>query len=234
MDPEIEERFTGWVARRAAREPAQHIAGVQEFYGLAFSVGPDVLIPRPETEWLVEKACAVTPNGGTVVDLGTGSGCIAVAVAVERPDLRVRAIDRSGAALVVARSNAHRHGVADRIEFVEGDFAAPPESWSGTADAVVSNPPYVSEDEWAGLEPEVRDHDPKMALVPGPDGLEAYRALLPAAARLLRPGGWLMLEFGMGQAEGVRAIVEACGVDVQAFDEDLNGITRNLTAKLGR
>ena len=232
VDRDTAERLHTWVRRRANREPAQHIAGEQEFHGLSFRVTPDVLIPRPETEMLVDELLAVTPGGGVVIDLGTGSGCIVVTAAVKRHDLRLHALDRSGAALDVARSNALRHGVADRIEFVEADFATPPEAWFGTAHTVVSNPPYVRETEWAALEPEVRDHDPKGALVPGERGLEAYRALIPQARRLLRPDGQLLLELGAGQDADVGALVAAAGLTGVHVKPDLNGIPRLLTAVL--
>lgn len=232
VDRDLAERFHAWVRRRANREPAQHIAGEQEFYGLSFRVTPDVLIPRNETEMLVDELLAVTPRDGVVVDLGTGSGCIVVAAAVKRHDLRLQALDWSSAALDVARSNARRHGVLDRVEFVEGDFSAAPEAWFGTVHTVVSNPPYVREAEWVALEPEVRDHDPKSALVAGEHGLEAYRALIPQARLLLRPGGRLLLELGKGQATEVRALAAAVGFASLQVKPDLNGIPRLLTAVL--
>jgi len=232
IDPDIQRRFDAWVRRRADREPAQHIAGEQEFYGLTFRVTPDVLIPRPETEMLVDELLAITPRDGVVVDLGTGSGCIVVAAAVKRPDLRLRALDRSSAALEIARGNAREHGVADRVEFLQADFAAPPEAWLGTAHTVLSNPPYVREADWATLEREVRDHDPKGALVPGEDGLEAYRALIPQARRLLLPEGRVLLELGAGQAAEVRELAVAAGFDAVQVKPDLNGIPRLLTAVL--
>lgn len=232
VDSRAAERFDTWVRRRARREPAQHIAGQQEFHGLSFHVTPDVLIPRPETELLVDELLALTPRDGVVVDLGTGSGCVAVVAAAKRNDLRLYALDRSSAALDIARGNAQRHDVADRIEFVEGDFAAPPRAWSGTAHTVVSNPPYVREADWAELEPEVRDHDPKCALVAGESGLEAYRVLVPQARRLLLPAGRLLLELGAGQADEVRKLVRAAGFDDVQVEPDLNGIPRLLTAVL--
>jgi release factor glutamine methyltransferase len=232
IDASIEQRFQAWVQRRARREPAQHIAADQEFFGLSFHVTPDVLIPRPETEMLVQAVLEKAPRNGCVVDLGTGSGCIAIAVAVKRPDLNLRALDRSGAALEIARNNARRHEVGERIEFVEGDFAAPPEPWLKTADLVVSNPPYVSAADWAGLEPEVRDHDPRIALVPGESGLEAYGALIPQARRLLVDGGGIVLELGAGQAAEVGALAQASGFERVRIEPDLNGIPRLLTAVL--
>ncbi len=232
VDADTRERFREWVGRRARREPAQHIAGKQEFYGLAFRVTPDVLIPRPETEMLVDELLARTPQGGLVIDLGTGSGCIAVAAAKQRGDLTFRALDRSTAALEVAMENACSHGVATRIEFVAGDFGDPPESWHGSAHVVVSNPPYVRHSDWERLEPEVRDHDPAAALVAGEDGLEAYRALIPAARGLLVRGGRLMLELGAGQESDVRALVADAGFESLCIKPDLNGIPRLLTAVL--
>ncbi len=232
VDRDTAERFHAWVLRRANREPAQHIVGEQEFHGLSFRVTPDVLIPRPETEMLVDELLAVTPRDGVVVDLGTGSGCIIVAAAVKRHDLRLQALDFSSAVLDIARSNARRHGVLDRVEFVEGNFATPPKAWFGTAHTVVSNPPYIREAEWAALEPEVRDHDPKDALVAGEHGLDAYRALIPQARRLLRPGGRLLLELGAGQADEVRALAAAAGFASVPVKPDLNGNPRLLTAVL--
>ncbi len=181
---------------------------------------------------LVDELLAATPKDGAVVDLGTGSGCIAVTAAVKRPDLRIRALDRSAAALDIARGNARAHGVQDRVEFVEGDFSSPPEAWFGTLHTVVSNPPYVRETEWVILEPEVRDHDPKAALVAGEDGLEAYRALIPQARRLLVPGGRLLLELGAGQAAEVGALAVAAGFEDVHVKPDLNRIPRLLTAVL--
>jgi release factor glutamine methyltransferase len=213
------------------REPLQHITGVQEFYGLRFEVDGRVLVPRPESEGLVEAALALDlPQGARVADLGTGSGCLPVALAVARPDLLLHALDRSRAALEVARLNADNHGVAGRISFQEGNMASPPKEWSETMDLVLSNPPYVSESEWRGLEPEVRDHDPREALVAGESGLEAYGSLLPAAAMLLRPEGHLLLELGFGQAERVSEMARGHGYRVIRVDPDFQGIPRVLLA----
>ena len=140
------------------------------------------------------------------------------------------ALDRSPAALALARENAARHGVEARIEFVEGDLACPPDSWLGKMDLVVSNPPYVSEAEWRTLEPEVREHDPREALVAGPSGLETYRALAPASFALLRPAAHLVLELGDRQAESVRAIVDRAGFQVLDVRPDLRGVPRALVA----
>lgn len=233
VDAATSQRFDLWIERRAAREPVQHIAGEQEFHGLSFRVTPAVLIPRPETEMLVDAVVEATPQRAFVVDLGTGSGCIAVAAAVARGDLTFGAVDSSPGALDVARFNARRHGVEDCIAFVEGDLAAPPASWHARASTVVSNPPYVTEADWAGLQPEVRDHDPKAALVPGPTGLEAYRVLIPAASRLLQPDGVLLVELGAGQADAVRDLVMGAGFEAVEIFDDLNGIARLLQAHRG-
>lgn len=225
--------FDDWVERRARREPLQHITGQQEFHGLAFKVDRRALVPRPETEGLVD-AVLEGPETRRVADLGTGGGCIAIALAVRRPGLRLHALDASAAALDLARENARAHGVLDRVEFALGDLAFPPPSWQGRMDAVVSNPPYVGEAEWSGLAPEVRDHDPREALVAGETGLEAYAALAPAAGRLLRPGGVLMLELGWGQSAAVVEIVARAGFEAIEVRPDLRGIARVLVARDGR
>ena len=224
--------FESWIARRARREPAQHILGTQEFHGLEFLVDGRVLIPRPETEDLVDAALALdVPQDARAADLGTGSGCLAVTLAVRRPDLRLFALDRSPAALDVARANAAHHGVEARIHFARGDFAVPPTEWRGTMSLVVSNPPYVTEAEWSTLEPEVRDHDPREALVAGPTGLEAYAALVPAAAALLVPGGHLLVELGQGQAEAVRRLLGPSDWTILGVRPDMQGIPRVLVAR---
>lgn len=224
--------FESWVERRARREPAQHILGTQEFHGLEFLVDGRVLIPRPETEDLVDAALALdVARGARAADLGTGSGCLAVTLAVRRPDLSLFALDRSAAALEVARANAARHGVEARITFHEGDFAEPPAAWRGAMSLVVANPPYVAEAEWSTLEPEVRDHDPRQALVAGPTGLEAYAALVPAALALLAPGGYLLLELGQGQAERVREMLGPQDWTIVEVRPDMQAIPRVLVAR---
>lgn len=232
---EVAGRFAERLARRERREPLQHIMGVQEFCGLPFDVDSRVLVPRPESEGLVEAALALDlPEGARVADLGTGSGCLAITLAVMRPDLRLYALERSKDALDVARANAARHGVTARVGFVRGDMASPPAGWRGIMDAVMSNPPYVSEAEWLVLEPEVRDHDPREALVAGPSGLEAYGAMLPAAAALLRYGGRLVLELGIGQADAVSTMALGAGLDPVEVKPDFQGIARVLVAAAGR
>lgn len=226
------ERFERAVARRAAREPTQYIIGRERFRNLNLRVGPQALIPRPETEGLVEAVLALGLRGGaTVADLGTGTGCIAIALADERSDVRVCALEVSPAALELARANAAEAGLAHRIEFALGSMADPPSAWIARCDAVVSNPPYVSEDDWRGLEPEVRDHEPKAALVPGPTGLEAYDPLADAARRLLVPGGTLVAELGYDSEPGARAAVVRAGLRVVRVEPDFRGIARVLIAR---
>lgn len=226
----VAERARSWIASRAKRLPLQHLTGTVEFRGLAFSVGPDVLIPRPETEGLVDAVLrAGLPDTAKVADLGTGSGAIAVTLAVERPSWRITALDRSARALAVAGTNAAHHGAAERIQLVEGDFASL--AGRGPFAAVVSNPPYVTEDEWLDLAPEVRDHEPKEALVPGPSGLEAYEVIVPLAASVLVPGGLLALELGHTGASAVSALAERSGLrDIRVLS-DLAGIPRVLLAR---
>lgn len=176
LDGEAAARYRDLVAARSLRKPLQQLAGHAEFRGLAFAVTEDVLIPRPETEELVQAVLdAGLGETARVADLGTGSGCIAIALAVARPRWTITAVEASAAALAVARGNARRHGVSERIAFVESDFAVAGPAWTASFDAVVSNPPYVSESEWRDLQPEVRDHEPRRALVPGPPATRRTR-----------------------------------------------------------
>lgn len=231
LAPELDERYADQVRRRAGREPFQYIVGEQEFYGRGFAVDARVLVPRPETEGVVETALSVLAAGPRrVVDLGTGSGCIAVTLAAERGDLDVFALDVSGGALEVARENARRHGVSDRISFVRANMAEPPAEWRGTMDLVVSNPPYVSFAEWQRLAPEVRDHEPRDALVPGESGLEAYLQAAPAIRSLLRDGGRAVLELGLGRRDGACLALEEAGMTVLEVRADLRGIPRVVVA----
>jgi len=202
----------GLIARRVGREPLQYILGTQEFCGLEFEVSPAVLIPRPETELLVEYVTQriSAARQAMIVDVCTGSGCIAVAIARLRPHARVLAIDLSSSALHVARRNAIRHGVGERITWLEGDLLGPlvEQGVEGLVDVIVSNPPYIAEAEWATLQPEVKLFEPRGALVAGPQGTELHERLLQEAARYLAPGGVVLLEIGAGQARGLRRIVE--------------------------
>ena len=229
--------FRSAVARRAAGEPFQYIAGRQEFYGLEFEVTPDVLIPRPETELLVEESLALLKGAEAplVCDVGTGSGCIAVTLLRERGDARGFALDISPAALRVAARNAARHGVAGRLRLLASDCfdALRDEEHEGVRfDLVASNPPYVAEDALGGLQREVREHEPRVALTPGGDGLSVIRRLVAEAPAFLKPGGHLLLEIGFDQHERVRALVDPAVWTLLDIHEDLQGIPRTVALKL--
>lgn len=208
-----------YLHERMGGKPTQYITKVQEFYGRDFRVTPEVLIPRPETELLVETALREAPFEGLVVDVGTGSGAVAVTLALEA-GLRVAATDISRAALAVARGNAGRLG--GRVEFLECDLLAAFADESVAA--VVSNPPYVPLSDAAGMQREVRDWEPGMALFAGADGLDVYRRLIPEARRVLRPGGLLAMEIGFGQAEAIRELAQ--GWNDRRTLPDLAGIPR--------
>ena len=229
VDAEVAARFESDMARRAAGEPFQYIAGAREFFGREFEVGPGVLIPRPETELLVERALALLPAEARVCDVGAGSGAIAVTLAAERPDLRVAAVDISPAALEYARRNARRHEA--RVEFWRGDLLAA--ALGGAFDAVVSNPPYVAERARPGLQRELA-WEPELALFAGEDGLAVYRRLIPGAARALRPGGALLLELGHDSAPAVAAMLADGPWGAPALHRDLAGIERVAEARLAR
>ena len=217
------------IARRERHEPIQYITGEREFYGLRFIVTPDVLIPRPETEHLVEAALERIPPYTLfrIADIGTGSGAIAVALAVARRWARVLAIDISPEALQVAKQNASRHQVAEPIEFLEGDLLEGFEASS--LDMVVSNPPYIASGEREALDAEVREFEPATALFAGPTGVEIYERLVPQAANVLRPGGWLLMEIGAGQQLQLsRLLKDWSNV---SFVPDLQGIPRVVLAQ---
>lgn len=226
-------RARALVTRRGRGEPAALILGRKEFWGLEFTVCGDVLVPRPETECIVEEAGSLFPRDAalTIVDLGTGSGCLAVILALQFSTARVAAVDLSPAALAVARENVRRHGVAERVTLTRADAGACPLA-DDCADLVVANPPYISDVEYAELSHEVRDFEPPLALRGGPDGLDQIRAQAPEMARILRPGGVVLMEIGCGQGAAVRALFE--GLD--AFGEvavlrDLAGLDRVLLAR---
>jgi release factor glutamine methyltransferase len=226
-----EQRFQELVAQRARRRPMQHLTGLAPFWRHDLRVTSDVLIPRPETEHLVEAALEVLRpiERPVVVDVGTGSGCIALSLAAERPDAEVHAIEISPAALAVARENADRVGLADRIRFHQGDLLEPVRGLR--ADLVVSNPPYVGAEEIDSLAPEVRDHDPRTALVPpGGDRYSIYRRLAADACKSLAPGGVTLLEIGRGMDAEVAAILRARGFTVDRVIPDLQGIPRVVQA----
>lgn len=214
------------LARREAGEPIQYILGEAEFYGRSFRVTPAVLIPRPETEHLVEKALALCAEVASprIVDIGTGSGAIAVTLAAELPQAALTAVDLSSAALALAQQNAALLGVAGHTRFFEGDLLAPVAG--EVFDLVVSNPPYIPEEDRASLAVEVRAHEPELALFAGADGLDLYRRLIPAAFAALAPGGYLLLEIGYGQSEAIAALLTSAGFIDVGFTADLQGIPR--------
>jgi release factor glutamine methyltransferase len=223
-------RYAPFVARRVAREPVALILGRREFWGVEFEVTGDVLVPRPESEFIVEEALALTRGGfpvRTLMDIGTGSGCLATVLALELPDVRVIATDISGRALAIARRNAERHGVHQRIRFVQTDLV---DGISTQADLVVSNPPYVPRD--TGLQPEVRRFEPAEALYGGGDGFVIMRRLLATLPDRLAPGGRLVMEFGDGQEEGMREVAGALGWRILNVRNDLQDIAR--VSVLGR
>jgi release factor glutamine methyltransferase len=266
LDPPAAEKFLALIARRVAGEPVQYLTGKQEFWGLEFEVTPAVLIPRPETEHVMEVALARLGERGIkihmdtgapreklrVADVGTGSGCLAVALAWELPHAEVYATDISAPALEVARRNAARHGVADRIQFLQRDLltglenidlssvvaqhAAPPSTQRGPLfDLIVSNPPYIARNEAPQLQREVRDHEPHAALFGGPTGTEMYQRLIDPARDLLRDRGILVLELGHDSAEHVRGIFDAQTAWTKvAVTMDLAGIPRVLAAERAR
>ncbi len=224
-------RCTLLLERRYQGEPIQYITGEAEFYGLPIHVTPDVLIPRPETEHLVERVVELAPcfPKPRIVDVGTGSGAIAIALAHEWPSAAITAIDVSAPALDIARRNAERNGFADRIRFLQGDLLAP--VGNGQFDIVVSNPPYVPAADRASLAVEVRDHEPVLALFAGADGLDIYRRLIPQAFASLVSGGFIALEIGYAQSPAIRALLAASGFRQIEFLPDLQNIPRVASAQ---
>ena len=218
-------------ARRLAREPVARILGAREFWGLSFTLNADTLVPRPETETVVEAALAAFPDIAAalrIADLGTGSGAILLALLHERPRAWGVGTDVSAAALACARDNAVELGLAHRCSFLACDYGA---ALAGRFDLVLSNPPYVARGEITSLEPEVRDFDPPRALDGGADGLDGYRTIAGSAARLLTPGGTLVVELGPGQAPAVAALLVAGGLAVAPAHHDLSGRPRALAAR---
>ena len=229
ITPEQQAQYEEWLRRRAAHEPIQYILGEQEFWGLTFAVTPDVLIPRPETEHLVEALLERVPHDQPVriADVGTGSGAIAVALAHSLQLAQVTALDISEAALAVARQNADTHQVADRVRLLTSDLLS---AVAGERfDAIVSNPPYVAEADRDSLEPQVRDYEPAMALFGGPSGFEVYERLIPQAREALQPDGWLLIEMGLGQRNALKRLLSEW--DDVSFVDDLQGIPRVACAR---
>jgi release factor glutamine methyltransferase len=214
------------IARRLHHEPIQYITGQQEFYGLNFQVTPVVLIPRPETEHLVEALLNLLPTNKPlkIADIGTGSGAIAIALAIHLPKAEITALDISAEAIAVARRNAEAHKVVDRIRFLQSDLLNAVDHEPATFDAIVSNPPYVAESDRDTLHPQVRDHEPHTALFAGKTGLDLYRRLIPQAHNILKPKGLLALEIGYSQQEALTMLLS--GWHNISFINDLQQIPR--------
>lgn len=233
---ELSEKFTEVIAQRARGVPVQYLTGVQEFWGLPFEVTPAVLIPRPETEHLIEVTlerlgAKRRHEGLRLADIGTGSGCIAVALATELPAAEILATDISAAALEVARRNAQRHVVSERIHFVECDLLPSSETSTPPFDVVASNPPYVPQSDESQLQPEVRLHEPPQALFAGQDGTEIYPRLIATAAQCLHSGGLLVLEIGFGAIKSIRPFLASTSWNDIRITNDLAAIPRVLSAQ---
>jgi release factor glutamine methyltransferase len=227
LDEQSLDQFRQVVERRAAGEPLQYIIGVQDFFGRQFRVTPDVLIPRPETELLVEAALEVTTSKDALIcDVGTGSGCIAITLLCEKAAARAVAVDKSAAALEIAKQNAAKQNVSERAVFFVSDCfdALDPNAYQ--FDLIVSNPPYVSASALPGLQREVRDHEPLVALSPGPDGLSVIRRLLTEAPAYLKPNGHLVMEIGFDQGEHVRDLIDESVWSFLEIRPDLQSIPR--------
>jgi release factor glutamine methyltransferase len=231
LTAEEAERLAAFARRRLTHEPVARIVGEREFWGLPFRLSPETLVPRPDTETVIETALALLPDRQaplTIVDFGTGSGCILTALLHELPQARGLGIDRSLGALQTARLNAEMNGVGDRSLFAASDWAS---AVRGPFDLIASNPPYIASPEIARLDAEVREHDPLLALDGGADGLDAYRILLEEAERLLRPGGLMVLEIGYDQADPLRHLAQARGLEVLRVAHDLGGNPRCVALK---
>ncbi|HEV8487160.1 MAG TPA: peptide chain release factor N(5)-glutamine methyltransferase [Blastocatellia bacterium] len=237
LNESIYSEYSSLIERRASGEPLQYITRHQEFYGLDFLVTPDVLIPRPETELLVERLIALAGESEStaplIVDIGTGSGCIAIALATHLRAARVIAIDVSPASLVVARTNAERHNVRHQIEFIQGDLFQPLSNrgFEAAIDFVASNPPYVAEGSADTLQPEVRDWEPPAALFGGEAGLGFYERLLAQSQRFVGPGRHLVCEIGYGQLDAISNMIDPAAWKLVDITADLQGIPRILTVR---
>jgi len=227
LGPDELAKVRALVVRRRKREPVAYIVGEREFYRRSFEVTPAVLIPRPDTETLIERALELLPAGSParVLDLCTGSGAIAVTLAAERPEVQMTATDLSAAALEVARQNAGRHGVTERCVFLEGDLLAPLTA-AGRFQLIVANPPYIPEAEIETLQAEIKQYEPRMALASGAEGLSHLERLCREAGAFLEPGGAVLFELGQGQSDTVRGWLEAAGFTDVTAHKDLGGIER--------
>lgn len=234
ITPAMAERVEALVERRAAREPVSRILGRREFWSLDFALSPATLDPRPDTETIVETALGLVPDRSAplrILDLGTGTGCILLALLSELPAARGLGIDIQPGAVATAASNAGRLGLSGRAEFRIGDWAS---GLDREFDLVVSNPPYIPEGDIAGLQPEVAEYDPSAALAGGRDGLDAYRALGPQVAAVLKEGGRFLFEVGQGQVLAATRILRGAGLVVEGSRHDLGGVERCLFGRAGR
>jgi release factor glutamine methyltransferase len=225
LDPRQLASYDSFIARRETHEPVSRILGEREFYGRVFKVTPDTLDPRPDTETIIAAALGVMPSGARLLDLGTGTGAIALTLMAERPNATGVATDLSSAALAVARENAGRLGVADRVTLLQGSWFDPV---TGLFDIILSNPPYIPAGDIEGLSPDVRNFDPGLALLGGIDGLDPYRIIASRAAPHLAAGGHVLVEIGAGQAEDVSAIFAGHGFQPAGRHRDLGGHERAL------
>ncbi|NLN59515.1 MAG: peptide chain release factor N(5)-glutamine methyltransferase [Deltaproteobacteria bacterium] len=233
VNPDAVFRYKGWLQRRGGNEPVSYITGTKEFWSLPFLVTPAVLIPRPETEVLVEETLACMPSkaGKTwqVLEVGTGSGAVAVALASERPDIQITATDVVPEALAIARANAEANGVQDRITFLQGNMLEPV---SGRFDLIVSNPPYISRHDYDSLPPGIREYEPMGALVPGPEGTEAHGILIQESPSFLYAGGWLLMEMDGGQVGTLRRLFNKRGrYENLSVRSDYGGMERVIRAR---
>jgi release factor glutamine methyltransferase len=231
LDQAQRSTLDAYLDRRERREPISHILGVKGFWKIMLRVTPDVLTPRPDSETLLDAVLPLFPEGRSfkVLDLGVGSGAIVLAILAERPAATGLGVDVSEEALAVARENAANLGLAGRIALLRGDWTAGLEPAS--FELVVSNPPYVATAEIDGLDPEVRDHEPRLALDGGEDGLDAYRALAPAILEVLKPDGWFAVEIGVGQREAVEALFRAAGAADLRVVQDLGARDRVIVGR---
>lgn len=233
VDGAMAARVAELLQRRMTGESVARIIGSREFYGLAFTLNEATLEPRPETELLVDLALGALPAGGRLLDLGTGTGCIPIAILANQPDATAVAVDLSDRALAAARGNAERHGVSGRLELRQGSWfeaLSPLGRGEGRFDLIVSNPPYITSAVVETLAPEVKDFDPRLALDGGPDGLAPYRIIAAQAGDWLRPHGWLMVEIGYDQGADVSALFLEAGFEDIALYRDLNGLDRVVSA----
>lgn len=234
VKPEELEDFRQLLERRIRREPIAYIVGEKEFYSRSFVVTPDVLIPRPETEILVEEALKILDDlvSPSIIDIGTGSGCIAVTIGCECQNASIFASDISPEAILIARKNAQGHGVSRRVSFVCSDLLDCFKDRS--FELAISNPPYVEKSDYVSLDPDVRDYEPKLSLVGGEDGLDYIRRIVSESRRILKKGGWCIIEIGAGQSDRVTEMLEEAGFKDISLSKDLSGIERVTKGKWTR